>query len=71
MTYIVFTQLVNEAEHYLESDNKELEVMVALHADQRLGGDEDGETKSYYIADPDVLNRLADQYDMAVDIFEP
>jgi hypothetical protein len=78
MAYIVFTQLVDEDEHYIETDNRELEVMVALHADQTSDDPAyqddwpgwDGETKSYYIADPDVLHRLADQYGVAVEILE-
>ena len=73
MTYVVYTDLIDHGDkslqHYLEADHRELEVMIALHADEI--SDYDGEIKSYYIADPDVLNRIADQYDVAVEIFEP
>jgi hypothetical protein len=78
MTYIVFTELVNEAEHYIETDNRELEVMAALHADQTSDDPDysddwpgwDGKTKAYYIADSAVLHELADQYGVAVEIIE-
>ena len=78
MAYIVFTDLIDETEHYLESDNRELEVMIALCAEQTSDDPNycndwpgwDGETKSYYIADPGVLHRLADQYGVAVEISE-
>lgn len=86
MTFLVYTDLIEVGindgrslvEQYVVSDNRELEVLVALVADQTSDDPNytndwpgwDGETKSYYIADPDVLHDLARQCDVAVKIGE-
>ena len=83
MTYLVFTDVIDNngysiAEHSIESDNRELEVIVALMANKTSDDPDytddwpgwDGETKSYYIEDPNVLHQVAQQWDVAVEILE-